>query len=78
MFKHITLSIKDGQAQGMRNAKNVILEVASDFEKLTGRKYGLFEEYKMEDAEIAIVVLNSTAGTAKYTIDKLREKGVAL
>ena len=43
---------------------------------MTGREYGLIEEYKMEDAEIAIVVLNSTAGTAKYTVDRLREQGV--
>jgi pyruvate ferredoxin oxidoreductase alpha subunit len=52
-----------------------ILEVAKDFEKATGRKYGLFEEYKMEDAEAAIVVLNSTAGTAKDVVDDLRSQG---
>ena len=74
MFKHILLNIKDGQAQGMINAKNVILEVAKDFEKLTGRKYGLFEEYKMEDAEIGIVVLNSTAGTCKFVVDSLNTR----
>lgn len=38
--------------------------------KLTGRKYGLFEEYKLDDAEVAIVVINSTAGTAKANIEK--------
>ena len=47
-----------------------------EFEKLTGRKYGLFEEYKMEDAEYVIVCMNSTAGTAKYTADLLRDKGI--
>ena len=60
----------------MEQAKNVILEVAQDFEKLTGRKYGFIEEYKMEDAEIAVVCMNSTAGTAKHTADVLREKGI--
>jgi pyruvate ferredoxin oxidoreductase alpha subunit len=60
----------------MRASKSVILEVAKEFEKLTGRKYSLFEEYKMDDAEIAVVVINSTAGTAKFVIDKLREQGV--
>jgi pyruvate ferredoxin oxidoreductase alpha subunit len=64
------------QAVAMENAKKVILEVAADFEKMTGRKYGYFEEYKLEDAEIAIVILNSTAGTAKVVVDELREKGV--
>ena len=43
---------------------------------MTGRKYGLFEEYKLEDAEIAIVCMNSTAGTTKFVVDKLRENGI--
>ena len=62
--------------QDMEKAKDVILEVAKDFEKLTGRKYGFFEEYKLDDAEVAIVCMNSTAGTAKATVNKLREKGI--
>ena len=70
LFEH-----KAGQAEAMKNAKQVILDVAEDFEKLTGRKYGLFEEYKMEDAEVAIVCMNSTAGTTKAVVNKLREQG---
>ena len=49
----------------MKNAEKVIKEVAEDFEKWTGRKYEFFEKYKLDDAEIAIVCMNSTAGTAK-------------
>jgi pyruvate ferredoxin oxidoreductase alpha subunit len=60
----------------MRNAKKVILQIAEEYEKLTGRKYGLFEEYRMEDAEVGIVILNSSAGTAKEVVDKLRDEGV--
>ena len=67
---------KRSQAEAMKNAKRVILEVAAEFEKMTGRKYGFFEEYQMEDAEIAIVLINSTAGTAKAVINQLREQGV--
>ncbi|MFA7635087.1 MAG: pyruvate ferredoxin oxidoreductase, partial [Bacillota bacterium] len=67
---------KRQQAEAMRNAKPVILDVASEYAKLTGRKYGLFEEYKLDDADIAIVVLGSTAGTAKVAVDQLRAKGV--
>ncbi|MCL2358069.1 MAG: pyruvate ferredoxin oxidoreductase [Defluviitaleaceae bacterium] len=63
------------RAQAMLGAKKVILDVFKEFGELTGRKYGLFEEYKMEDAERAIVVLNSSAGTAKYVCDKLRANG---
>jgi pyruvate ferredoxin oxidoreductase alpha subunit len=67
---------KRQQAEAMRNAKPVILDVASEYAKLTGRKYGLFEEYKLDDADIAIVVLGSTAGTAKVAVNALRAKGV--
>ena len=67
---------KRQQAEAMKAATKHILEVAAEFEKLTGRKYGLFEEYKMDDAEVAIVIINSTAGTAKEVVDKLREQGV--
>ena len=63
-------------ADAMKGAKNIILEVAKDFEKKFGRKYGLFEEYKMNDAEIAVVALGSTAGTAKAVVNELRDKGV--
>ena len=71
LFEH-----KFQQAEAMRNAKKVIAEVAEDFEKLTGRKYSFFEEYKLDDAEIAIVCMNSTAGTTKYVVDELRNKGI--
>ena len=71
LFEH-----KYQQAEAMRNAKKVILEVADKFEKMTGRKYGLFEEYQLKDAEIAIVCMNSTAGTTKAVVDKLRANGV--
>ena len=71
LFEH-----KAQQAIAMKNAKKVILEVAEEFEKMTGRKYGLFEEYKLDDAHYAIVCMNSTAGTAKAAIDELREQGI--
>ena len=71
LFEH-----KYQQAEAMRNAKKVILEVSEEFEKLTGRKYSFFEEYKMEDAELVVVCMNSTAGTTKAVVDDLRNKGV--
>lgn len=71
LFEH-----KKQQAQAMCNAKDVILEVSKDFEKMTGRHYSLFEEYKLDDAEIAIVCMNSTAGTTKFVVDKLRSNGI--
>ena len=63
------------QVDAIRKSKKVILDVFKEFGELTGRKYGFFEEYKMEDAERAIVLMSSSAGTAKATVDKLRVKG---
>ncbi len=71
LFEH-----KYQQARAMRKAKDVIKEVQEEFYKLTGRKYDLIEQYKMEDAELAIVVLNSTAGTSKEAVDRLRYQGI--
>ena len=71
LFEH-----KTQQAIAMKNAKKVILEVSEEFEKMTGRKYGLFEEYKLDDAEYVIICMNSTAGTAKATADELRNEGI--
>ena len=71
LFEH-----KTQQGQAMIAAKKVIKEVSEDFEKMTGRKYEFFEQYKLEDAEIAIVCMNSTAGTTKFVVDNLRAKGI--
>ena len=47
------METKMNQRLAMKNAKKVILDVCAEYEKLSGRKYGLFEEYKMDDAEYA-------------------------
>lgn len=67
---------KRQQAESMKNARKVIQDVSEEFAKISGRSYGFIETYKMEDAEVAAVILNSTAGTAKFVVDKLREQGI--
>jgi pyruvate ferredoxin oxidoreductase alpha subunit len=63
-------------AEGMKNSRQIILDVAKEYGAKFGRTYGLFEQYKMEGAEIAIVAMGSTAGTAKVVVDGLRSKGM--
>ncbi|MBO5388249.1 MAG: pyruvate ferredoxin oxidoreductase [Lachnospiraceae bacterium] len=70
------METKMNQRLAMKNAKKVILDVAAEFEKISGRKYGFFEEYKLDDAEVAIVIMGSAAGTTKDAIDALRAKGI--
>ena len=69
------MELKVAQANAMARAKDVIIDVAADFEKTFGRRYGFFEEYRMEDAEFALLIMSSAAGTAKVAVDNLRDKG---
>jgi len=64
------------QAVAMENAKRVIAEIAEEYEKVSGRKYGFIEQYRMDDAEYAVVIIGSSAGTAKDAVDELRSEGV--
>ena len=71
LFEH-----KREQHQGLLNAPEVIKAVGKEFGELTGRHYGFLEEYKMEDAEFAVVAMSATCGTAKEVCDQLRKEGV--
>jgi len=67
---------KLAQVDGIAAAKKVIAEVTAEFSKTFGaRDYGFFNSYKLDDAEVAIVVLSSTGGTVNYVVDQLREQG---
>ena len=70
------METKKNQRIAMENAKKVILDVAAEYEKLTGRSYGFFEEYCLDDADYVIVIMGSAAGTTKDAIDALRAKGI--
>jgi pyruvate ferredoxin oxidoreductase alpha subunit len=71
LFEH-----KREQHEAIVNAPEIIAKVGKDFGKATGREYGFIEEYRMEDAEYAIVAMNATAGTAKHVCDEMRESGI--
>ena len=69
------MEAKKNQEIALENAKEVILEVAKKFKDISGREYGLFEEYRTEDADYIMLIMGSAAGTAKQAVDDLREKG---
>ena len=69
------MEAKRQQAQAMIDAKDVIKKVAAEFAEMTGREYGLIEKYMMDDAEEAIIIIGSSAGTAKEAIQELRAEG---
>jgi pyruvate ferredoxin oxidoreductase alpha subunit len=57
-------------------AKPVIRQVAEEFSKLSGRPFDLIETWGMEDAEVAIVVIGSTAGNSRHVARDMRAKGI--
>jgi pyruvate ferredoxin oxidoreductase alpha subunit len=67
---------KRAQHEVMTKVKGVVLDVAGEFKKISGREYSLFEAYRLDDAEIALVILNSAAGTSKDVIDEFRDRGI--
>ncbi len=69
------MEAKRNQAEGIKHVEQVVLDVAREFAELSGREYGLFEAYRLDDAERAVVMIGSAAGTTKDAIDRLREKG---
>jgi pyruvate ferredoxin oxidoreductase alpha subunit len=66
---------KEQQDRAMDGVYEVFAKVEKEFEKLTGRKYGMFEEYKTDDAEIILFTHSTPGGTAKAVVDALREQG---
>ena len=63
------------QSEAIKRAKDVAAEIGREFEEKFGREYGLFEKYRLDDADVAIVVMSSSAGTTKVAVDELRAKG---
>ncbi len=70
----IQTELKKQHDEALRNSKNVIKEVWKEFGDLFGRYYEALELYRMEDAEIAILLMGGSCGTARVAVDRLREK----
>ena len=70
------MEAKKAQAEAMENARQVIMEVADRFYEMSGRKYGFFESYRLDDAEYVMLIMGSAAGTAKQAVDELRDAGI--
>lgn len=71
LFEH-----KVGQYQAMEPTTRVIREIGREFGELSGRAYDLVEPHQMDDAEIAIVVMSTAAGTARLAADRARARGI--
>ncbi|MEE9457408.1 MAG: transketolase C-terminal domain-containing protein [bacterium] len=66
---------KRQEIEGMEHAPAALAAAATEYEKLSGRHYGPVETYRADDADVIMVALGSTAGTARYVVDVLRDQG---
>lgn len=58
-------------------AISVLEEVDREYGELFGRSYGgAIEEYRMEDADYALITTGSMSGAAKDAVDLQRERGI--
>jgi pyruvate ferredoxin oxidoreductase alpha subunit len=64
------------QQAAIENCIPVVEAVAKEFSDLSGRSYGLYEDYQLEDAEYVLIALGSTTGTAKVAVDQARADGM--
>ena len=64
------------QSEAMYAAGEVFQEIAAEYAKISGREYPVLDLYGMEDAEVAVFLLNSAAEQAKDVVDKLRARGI--
>ena len=61
--------------QAMEEAKRVILQVDEEYQTLFGRRYGLIEGYRLEDAELVLITSGTVAGTTREVVDQYRDEG---
>jgi pyruvate ferredoxin oxidoreductase alpha subunit len=69
------MEARKNQELAMERSRQVILDVAAEFAAISGRNYGYFEGYCLDDAEYVILLIGSAAGTTKDAIDQLRAQG---
>jgi pyruvate ferredoxin oxidoreductase alpha subunit len=62
--------------QAMEAAREVIPQVFAEYATLSGRNYPVLDLYNMDDAEVAVFLLQSAAETAKDVADRLRLQGI--
>ncbi len=66
---------KRTEIDAMNNVLPIIEKVQKEYGDKFGRHYATVEEYKLDDADVAILAMGSTAGTAKVAVERLREQG---
>jgi pyruvate ferredoxin oxidoreductase alpha subunit len=66
---------KKSQRNAIDRSADVVKSVGKEWSALSGRPFDVVEGWGMEDAEVAIVVIGSTAGNARHVARELRDQG---
>jgi len=74
-FTDYYFEFKRQQVEAFSRVQDVLDRVAKEFKGISGRSYSAIETYGMEDAEVAVLCLGSTAGTAREVARRLRAQG---
>ncbi|MBU6997278.1 MAG: pyruvate ferredoxin oxidoreductase [Theionarchaea archaeon] len=67
---------KRQQVEAMELAYDVVKRIGQEYGKVTGRSFDMLHPFEMDDAEIAVLALGSTSGTARVAVRAMRQKGV--
>jgi len=67
---------KKQEHEAMKTSLKIVKDVGKEYEKISGRSYDTVLGYRLDDADVAVVALGSTAGTARAAVDSMREKGI--
>ncbi len=78
MFPDWYYELKYKQHTSMEEALKVIEKVGKEFGDHFGRYYSLVEEYRIEEAEILLIVSGTIAQTSKEAVDILRKEGMKI
>ncbi len=64
---------KRQQVEAMREAYKEMKQIWRGFQKISGRRYSNIRKYRLTDADVAVITIGSTSGTARYAVDELRK-----
>ncbi len=67
---------KKAQRDAIERSRGVVKQVGAEFAELSGRPFDVIETWGMEDADVAVVVIGSTAGNVRHVARQLRDTGV--
>ncbi len=75
LFPAYYMEMKYRQQKAMEAVPERVEEVSRRFFSRFNRRYGMLDQYRMDDAERVVVCAGTMAGTARLIIDELRERG---